>query len=705
MTETRKLSEYFGILTFNRKVMADKLNKSTFSELVKIVEHGEKLDPQIADEVANAMKEWALSHGATHFTHWFQPQRGVTAEKHDSFLSFVGDGEVIESFLGKQLIQSEPDASSFPSGGMRSTFEARGYTAWDPTSPAFILKAKKTATLVIPSVYLSYRGEVLDLKTPLLRSLNAIEKNAFRILKLFGNRTAKYVRTTAGPEQEYFLIDKKFYDRRPDIIFTSRTLLGASPAKGQQMEDHYFGSIKPRVLNFMEDVDIALFERGIPAKTRHNEVAPNQFEIAPIFEEANLAIDHNLQTMEIMRKIADEHGLVVLFHEKPFSGINGSGKHLNWSLQDSDGNNLLEPGISGKRNIQFLVFLSAILLGVNKYGGLLRMAVADAGNDHRLGANEAPPATMSVFLGDYLEKLLSDIEKGELNSEKLQKSIDIKVKRLPAITLDNSDRNRTSPMAFTGNKFEFRAVGASQNCAEAATMMNLLVSYGLDEMIKKVEKHRKSGNDIREVALEAIKEAVAETKKIRFEGNNYSFDWEKEAKERGLPAAKNTPEALKLMTEEETVKLFEKYEILTSAELHSKQEIKLDAYIKIKIMEINVLKDIVCTRVIPVITRQLTDYANACIALKNSGFNDKVLLELISKFEAMLAGLAEELKNSEKLLENVEKEKDLMKKAEFLADKGVESLENIRKYCDQAESLVEDRLWEIAKYSEMLFLI
>ncbi|OGS18387.1 MAG: hypothetical protein A3J83_02160 [Elusimicrobia bacterium RIFOXYA2_FULL_40_6] len=704
MSDLRKLADLYGRLTFNKKEMRNRLSKKTFEELSEIIEKGGKLTPEIANEVATALKEWAISHGATHFAHWFQPQRGSTAEKHDTFLSFTDTGDVVESFSGKQLIQSEPDASSFPSGGMRSTFEARGYTAWDPTSPAFILKSKMTATMVIPSVYLSYTGEVLDVKTPLLRSLHLVEEKAYDVLKLFGNRTAKYVLTTAGPEQEYFLIDKEYYKKRHDLIFTGRTLIGASPAKGQQMEDHYFGSIRPKVLDFMEAVDIALFERGIPAKTRHNEVAPNQFELAPIFEEANLAVDHNLQTMEIMKQLADAHGLVILFHEKPFAGINGSGKHLNWSLADSEGNNLFDPGNTPKKTVQFLVFLSGLMLGVNKFGALLRMAVADAGNDHRLGANEAPPAIMSMFLGDYLTLLLDDIAKGEITSANEQKFADLKVKKLPSIVLDNTDRNRTSPIAFTGNKFEFRAVGSSQNCAEALTTLNLLMIYGLDIMIEKIEKYSKGTEDIREAALKAIKEVAKETEKIRFEGNNYAEEWHKEARKRGLPEAKTTPESLKNMIQEDTVKLFEKYEILSKVELHSKYEIKLDAYVKTKIMEFDVLRDIILTRVIPSAVKQLNTYSTGETSLKEAGKTGKFLSSLITEFDDVLEGLNSGLKKLDKISGEVEKEGDLAKKAEILSKDGNNILMELRGYCDKAESLVEDDIWEIPKYSEMLFL-
>lgn len=700
-----KLSDYYGILTFNKKVMGEKLSKQAYKELLEVIEQGGKLAPDLANQVAHAMKEWALEHGATHFTHWFQPQRGVTAEKHDSFLTFLDNGEVVERFSGQQLIQSEPDASSFPSGGMRSTFEARGYTAWDPTSPAFLLKSEKTATLVIPSVFLSYTGVVLDLKTPFLRSLSAVEKSAYKLLKLFGNRTAKFVRTTAGPEQEYFLIDKRFFEKRPDLVFTGRTLIGAASAKHQQLEDHYFGSIKPKVLNFMEEVDRALFERGIPTKTRHNEVAPNQFEIAPLYEEANLAIDHNLQTMEIMRTIADKHGFSILFHEKPFAGINGSGKHLNWSLEDSEGNNLLEPGKNPKKNMQFLAFLSAILLGVDKYGGLLRMAVADAGNDHRLGANEAPPAIMSVFLGDYLSRLMDEISKGNIGPDLVGGSIDLKVDRLPDVKLDNTDRNRTSPIAFTGNKFEFRAVGSSQNCAEPACVMNLLVAYGLDEISSRMEKYIEKGKEPKEAALEVIKEVVGETQKIRFEGNNYSADWHKEAEKRGLPAAKNTPEALHLMVQKDTIGLFEKYEVLTKAELHSKYEIKLEAYIKVKKMELHIIEELTKQYIIPSLTKQIIEYGQGVNVLKSTSIGGKVLDKYLSGLQDNLDGIDSDLIKIEALLAKTHDSKNFMEEALLLGSEGVALLDSLRRHCDNAEKSVDSKYWMLPKYGEMLFLI
>ena len=702
---TPSITDIFGRLTFNKKVMAEHLSKSVFEKLLNTIENNEPLDREIADEVAHAMKEWAISLGATHFCHWFQPQRWDTAEKHDSFLSYDKNGEPIERFSGKQLTQGEPDASSFPSGGTRSTFEARGYTAWDPTSPAFVLKTGRAATLVIPSVYLSFTGEVLDRKTPLLRALHTLEDRAYRVLKLFGNRSARYVRVTLGPEQEYFLVAKEFYVKRPDLIYAGRTLLGVASAKHQQMEDHYFGEIKPRVLNFMADVETALFERGIPAKTRHNEVAPNQFELAVLYEEGNLAVDHNLQAMEIMRKIADDHGLAILLHEKPFAGINGSGKHMNWSLSDSDGNNLLEPGAAPKKNVQFLVFLSAFLHGVSKHGALLRAAVADAGNDHRLGANEAPPAVMSVYLGEFLDGLLSEIEKGKETSESLAGAIDHGLKRLPAIVKDNSDRNRTSPIAFTGNKFEFRAVGASQNVSDPAMAMALIVAAGLDAMLEKIEKHSAKHGEITDAALAAIREVVAETKRIRFEGNNYAGEWHKEAAKRGLPILKDTPAALTTLVDKDIAALFERYKVLTKEELHALYEIKLEAYAKTKEIELKLLKELAVTYVAPAMVRHVERLGAAVGALASAKGKGKVLKDRLSEGESLLEALYAGIADVDAALEKAASESDLTRKARFLADKGAAAMAALRSAADGVEETVEHQLWPLPKYREMLFLL
>ncbi|MDR0978018.1 MAG: glutamine synthetase III, partial [Endomicrobium sp.] len=600
----KSIHDYYGELVFSRKIMEQKLSKNIFKKLTAAIDNLEPLDQSIASEVAHAMKEWALENNATHFTHWFQPQRGGTAQKHDSFIDYGEHGEIIERFSASQLVQSEPDASSFPSGGIRSTFEARGYTAWDPTSPVFLLEAGKTKTLVIPSVFLSWTGEVLDLKTPFLRSVSILNEKVINLQKLLGNKNAKQVKVYAGIEQEYFLLSKELVKSRPDIAVTGRTLFGSKPAKGQQMEDHYFGNIKNKVLEFMEDVDHQLYRRGIPIKTRHNEVAPNQFELAPLYQEANLAIDNNLQIMEILKKVADKHNMVAILHEKPFSGVNGSGKHFNWSIGDNTGANYFEPSKSPLKNIAFLLTVSAVLLGINKFGGVLRATVADAGNDHRLGANEAPPAIMSVYLGDYVSEILDSIEKTHTINAKAVNEITLGLQNLPKVNKDYSDRNRTSPVAFTGNKFEFRAVGSSSNPAEAGTVLNFIAAYGFDEIYKRIEA-KKGSEDIKNKALEVVKEILVETKNIRFEKNGYSKDWYKEAERRGLPNAKNTPAALKLLLNDEVIKTFEKYHILTERELKSKVEIKLENYVKIKEIECRYSLKAANTLILPAILKQM----------------------------------------------------------------------------------------------------
>jgi glutamine synthetase len=693
-------SQIFGELTFNKKVMKEKLSKEVYSKLVSTLDGGAPLDESIASDVAHAMKEWAIENGATHFTHWFQPQRGGTAEKHDAFLSYGKDGEMIERFSAKQLIQSEPDASSFPSGGIRSTFEARGYTAWDPTSSAFLLEAGDTKTLVIPTVYLSWTGEVLDLKTPLLRSMKALTDSAIKLQKLLGNDTVKRIKVYGGPEQEYFLVSKELYDSRPDLRITGRTLFGAAPAKGQQLEDHYFGSIKDKVMMFMEDFDMELYRHGIPSKTRHNEVSPNQFEIAPLYEEVNLAIDHNLQLMEIIRKVADKHDMVAILYEKPFAGVNGSGKHFNWSLGDDSGTNYLEPSDSPIKNINFLLTLGAILIGVNKFGGLLRAAVADAGNDHRLGANEAPPAIMSVYLGEYLAGLMDDIEGiGSNVNEKILSHLNLGVKNLPKVAKDTSDRNRTSPVAFTGNKFEFRAVGSSQNCSEAGTTLNLIVAYGYDEITKRLSA--KKGTNIEEKAILVMKDVLKETKKVRFEGNNYSDEWHKEAAKRGLPNAKNTPDALEQMLGKDSEALFEKYGVLSKRELHSKVEIKLDAYVKIKDVELKAGLNIAKTLILPAVLEQIGLLGDAVKATSKSGAlgaDLKIASTLYSNIKAAITGL-------EKTIIVCEKEDDLEKKAKLYAAKGASALADLRASVDKAETLVADGLWPMPKYQELLTIL
>lgn len=697
-----KASSIYGELTFNRNVMKEKLSKDVYEKLISTIENGEALDDSIAADVAHAMKEWAMENGATHFTHWFQPRRGGTAEKHDAFISYGENGEMIERFSAKQLIQSEPDASSFPSGGMRSTFEARGYTAWDPTSPAFLIEAEETRTLVIPSVFLSWTGDVLDIKTPLLRSMRALNDSAIKLQKLLGNRAAKRIKVFAGPEQEYFLVSKDLIESRPDLQICNRTLFGAAPAKGQQMEDHYFGYIKGKVLKFMEDLDIELYRRGIPAKTRHNEVAPNQFEIAPLYEEANLAIDHNLQMMDIMKQVADKHEMVAVLHEKPYAGVNGSGKHLNWSLGDNTGSNYLEPSRSPLKNISFLMTLGAIFVGVDKMGGVLRAAVADAGNDHRLGANEAPPAIMSVYLGEYLDALLAEIEGIGKLTDKQMASINLGVQNLPKVAKDTSDRNRTSPIAFTGNKFEFRAVGSSHNCAEAATIFNMLVAYGYDVITEKLQAMK---GDMKENAILVLKDVLKATKRVRFEGNNYSEDWQKEAGKRGLPNDKNTPAALAHYLKPEIVGMYSKYKVLSDKELHSTVEIKLENYIKIKEIEFKTALDIATTMVLPSLAKHISLIASAAGSVVAAGLKSSALSADLEQADKLYADIRAGLKSLTSALHLVENEGDIFKKAELCAGKAVDAMAGLRAAVDASEKIISDELWPMAKYQELLHIL
>src|SRR5471032_841271 len=572
-----RAAEAFGSLVFNDEVQQTRLPKPVYHALRRTMTHGEPLDISVADAVASAMKEWAVEHGATHYTHWFQPLTGITAEKHDSFLSPTNDGKAVLEFSGKELVRGEPDASSFPSGGMRSTFEARGYTALDPTSPPWLLKSGNETTLFIPTAFVSWSGEALDKKTPLLRSMEALSKQAVRILKLFGS-TAERVVTTCGPEQEYFLIDQYFYLSRPDLINAGRTLFGAKPPKGQELEDQYFGAIPDRVMAFMSEVETELYKVGVPVKTRHNEVAPSQYEIAPIFENANLATDHQMMTMETMRRSAAKFGLACLMHEKPFAGVNGSGKHLNWSISDNEGNNLLSPGKDTHANLQFLVFCTAVIRAVNKWQGLLRASIASAGNDHRLGANEAPPAILSVFLGDMLTDIFEQIEKGGAKSTKSGGMLDTGVLVLPKLPRDAGDRNRTSPFAFTGNKFEFRAVSSGQNIAFPNTALNAAMADALDGIATELEKAVKGGKKLEQAVADLLPKVIKENKRIVFNGNNYSKEWEKEAAKRGLLNLKNTVDALPQMVSKEVIAVFEKYKVLSERELHARYEIMVETY-------------------------------------------------------------------------------------------------------------------------------
>src|SRR4249919_188993 len=578
-TRGPRAAEAFGSLVFNDEVQQTRLPKPVYHALRRTITQGESLDLSVADSVATAMKDWAVEHGATHYTHWFQPLTGITAEKHDSFLSPTGDGKAVLEFSGKELVRGEPDASSFPSGGMRSTFEARGYTAWDPTSPPWLLKSGNSTTLVIPTAFVSWTGEALDKKTPLLRSMEALSKQAVRILKLFGS-TAERVVTTCGPEQEYFLIDQYFYLSRPDLINAGRTLFGAKPPKGQELEDQYFGAIPDRVMAFMSEVETELYKVGVPVKTRHNEVAPSQYEIAPVFENANVATDHQMMMMETLKRSAPKFGLACLLHEKPFAGVNGSGKHLNWSMSDDEGNNLLGPGTNTHDNMQFLVFCTAVIRAVNRWQGLLRASIASAGNDHRLGANEAPPAILSIFLGDMLTDIFEQIEKGGAKSTKHGGVLDTGVSVLPKLPRDAGDRNRTSPFAFTGNKFEFRAVSSNQSIGYPNIVLNLAVTESIDYIATELEQSVKGGKKLDTAVAALLPKLMKENKRIIFNGNNYADEWQKDAGKRGLQNLKNTVDALPQLVTKEVIALFETYKILNERELHARYEIMVETYNK-----------------------------------------------------------------------------------------------------------------------------
>ncbi|MGC9365322.1 MAG: glutamine synthetase III [Fidelibacterota bacterium] len=706
-------SSYFGVNSFNDKVMREKLPKDVYRKLRDTIRKGKKLDISIAESVAHAMKEWAIEKGVTHFTHWFQPLTGLTAEKHDAFLEIDEGGIVVERFGAHQLVQGEPDASSFPSGGRRSTFEARGYTMWDASSPAFIMDSPKGGILCIPSVFISYNGEALDKKTPLLRSMEAIKKSGLRILRLFGNTTATRVVTTIGTEQEYFLIDRSFFYLRPDLQITGRTLLGAQPPKGQQLEDHYFGSIKERVLAFMEDSETELYKLGIPAKTRHNEVAPHQYEIAPIYAEANIGADRNQLIMEVLRKVASRHGLALLLHEKPFAGINGSGKHNNWSLEDSEGNNLLDPGKTPEENLQFLIFLVATLRAVHRYGDLLRAAVATAGNDHRLGANEAPPAIMSVFLGERLNSILNDIKEGKSVKKAEDFVIDLGLSNLPSIMRDNTDRNRTSPFAFTGSKFEFRAIGSSASVSFANTVLNGAVAESLNLIADEIENALRKKTEFQVAVLKILKKAIIETETIRFEGNNYGKSWETEAKKRGLPNIKRTGYALDALTAEKNKRMLINQKIFSDSELTSAYHTKLEQYVKTLEIEAETLSGIIKTKIYPVaieFQKRLTDAVKGLHELKaatgahgNTVLENEIALlnELNSELNAIFSGchaLNDTLQKGLAL-------RNLPEQAKYFADHVVDKIEAVRTHVDRLENITPDDLWPLPKYSEMLFIL
>ncbi len=693
-----RVLEIFGCNTFGPAVMKEKLPRPVYHSLQETVRRGARLDPSIANEVAHAVKEWALSKGASHFCHWFQPQTGLTAEKHDSFLTFDDDGQPLERFSGSQLIQSEPDASSFPSGGMRTTFEARGYTAWDPSSPIFIMEGPNGKTLCVPSVFISYHGDALDNKTPLLRSMEFLSERALAILKLFGDHSSTRVVPTLGPEQEYFLIDRAFWAQRPDLVAAGRTLIGARPPKGQELEDHYFGSIKDRILAFMQEAEHELYKLGIPIKTRHNEVAPSQYETAPIFEEANVASDHNQLVMETMSRVARWHDLAMLLHEKPFAGVNGSGKHCNWSLQDSQGRNLLEPGSTPESNLQFLVFLVAVLKGVHRRAGLLRAAIASAGNDHRLGANEAPPAIISVFLGEQLTRILDAIERGEMAGSGAAERIKLGIEQMPEVARDYTDRNRTSPFAFTGNKFEFRAVSSAASISPPIAFLNAAVGEALGELeAALVQKGGGRGTPSAEAVLDVVRQAVVETKAVRFEGNNYAPEWVEEAKRRGLLNLRATPEALAELVKPDAVSFLARTRVFSEPETESRYHVRLERYIKDVEIEVEALRALVSGHVLPAAYRQLA-------LLAQTGAS-KAAQESRQRVEAAAEALNQRLSDLNTTVERTAVEASLTRRAEMMAQDIVPGMASVREVCDRIEEMVADEFWSLPKYSEMLFLV
>jgi glutamine synthetase len=699
----RKPTDEFGSLTFNEEVQRARLPKDVFRALRRAIAHAETLDPSVADILASALKDWAVEHGATHYTHWFQPMTGITAEKHDAFLNPTSDGRAVAEFSGKELVKGEPDASSFPSGGMRSTFEARGYTAWDPTSPPWLLVTPNGTTLVIPTAFVSWTGEALDKKTPLLRSMDALSKQAIRILRLFGSKAQRVV-TTCGPEQEYFLIDRQFYFNRPDLINAGRTLFGAKPPKGQEMEDHYFGSIPERVLGFMQEVERELYKVGVPVKTRHNEVAPSQYEVAPIFENANVATDHQMMTMEVMRRMAPKFGLACLLHEKPFAGVNGSGKHLNWSMSDDLGNNLLNPGDTPHDNIQFLVFVGAVLRAVNKFQGLLRFGIASAGNDHRLGANEAPPAIISVFLGDMLTDIFAQIEKaGSAKTTKSGGILDIGVGVLPKLPRDAGDRNRTSPFAFTGNKFEFRAVSANQSIAFPNVTLNVAVAESLDYAATELEKSLKEGKKLQLAVKGLLTKLIKDNKRIIFNGNNYADEWQKEAGKRGLLNHRTSVDAFGEILKPDVVNAFEKFGVLKPRELKARHEVALEQYNKTINIEAQLMVLMGSRYILPAAIRYQGQVAQSVANVKAAGGTAKETRRALDTITKLTDDFKVRVDKLQELLEH-EGNGDAEKHAKYFRDKVVPAMTTLREAGDSLEIIVPHDLWPLPTYREMLFV-
>ena len=699
-----KVTEEYGSLLFTDKVMQERLPKPTYKELTKVIKEGKALDLDIANEVAHAMKEWALEKGATHYAHWFQPLTGITSEKHDSFITPKDDGSVLMSFSGKELIQGEPDASSFPSGGLRATFEARGYTAWDPTSPAFI----KDEVLCIPTAFISYTGEALDKKTPLLRSQVALAEQAKRVLKLFGKDVTSVI-TTVGPEQEYFLVKEEDFQKRPDLVLTGRTLFGCAPAKGQELEEHYFGAIRPTVNAFMKEVDDELWKLGVPAKTKHNEVAPAQHELAPIFEQGSLAIDDNLLAMEKLKLLATHHGLACLQHEKPFDYVNGSGKHNNWSVC-ADGKNLLEPGANPSENLQFLVFLAGLVAAVDKHADLMRVSVSSAGNDHRLGANEAPPAIVSVFLGDELDAVVEGLINDEAVEAHGKTRMDLGVPMLPDVLQDNTDRNRTSPFAFTGNRFEFRAVGSEANCASAMIALNSAVAEALTDFKARVDALIAQGEDRVKAIVTVLREDITACKPIRFDGNGYSEEWVEEARRRDLDCETSCPVIFDNYLSESSVRMFTSLGVMTRKELEARNEVKWETYTKKIQIEARVMGDLTMNHIIPVAThyqsmllknvQSMRAVFPAEKAEKLSSRNMKIIEDIAERTQAIEQGV-EELVNARKVANRIADERE---KAVAYHDTVVPKMEAIRYHIDKLELCVSDELWTQPKYRELLFI-
>ena len=697
----QNIPELYGSLVFNDKVMRSKLPKDMYKALKKTIESGTHLELDVANSVAVAMKEWATENGATHYTHWFQPMTNVTAEKHDSFISPTGDGQVIMDFSGKELVKGEPDASSFPSGGLRATFEARGYTAWDPTSPAFI----KDGTLYIPTAFCSYSGDALDKKTPLLRSMQTLDKEATNLLHIIGNKDIKHVNTTVGPEQEYFLVDKELYKQRKDLVFCGRTLIGAPAPKGQEMEDHYFGALKPRVAAYMHDLDVELWKLGIPAKTKHNEVAPAQHELAPVFDTTNVAVDHNQLTMEVMKKVADKHGLVCLLHEKPFEGINGSGKHNNWSMITDTGVNILDPGKTPAENTQFLIFLTAVIKAVDEYADVLRISVASAGNDHRLGANEAPPAVVSVFLGDELTEVLKSIENDEYFAGSRAVQMDIGAKVLPHFVKDNTDRNRTSPFAFTGNKFEFRMLGSEASVANPNIILNTAVAecvHQFAEQLKDVPEDK-----MEDAIHELIKKTIIDHKRVIFNGNGYTDEWIEEATKRGLFNLKSTPDALPQWIADKNIELFTKYHIFTKEEIESRYEIWLESYSKILNIESNTMVEMVQKDFLPSVFAYIDKVAATAVAKKSvvsdvsTASEGKLIKELSQLADEISTGLETLKADTAKALAT----EDPLTNAKAYQTVVLSDMDELRKSVDAAETLIPDALLPYPTYDKLLFSV